>query len=295
MGVRKVLVVGCGYIGLPLARYAQTADAMVYATTRRPERFADLHGFGFHPVQWDVLGDNADPLPQVDAVVYTVGFDREAGRPMRDVYVEGLVRTLAALPGRPKVVYASSTGVYGNARGAFVDETWNPSPTDESGENCLLAELALARFGRERDVPFCILRFAGLYGLGRLIGGEALRRGEPVRGDGAAWLNLVHQEDVALALWKAIELGQPGEIYNIADGRPVRRAEFYSKLAELLDAPPPVFAPELARRQRGNRRINADKARWKLAWAPRYPSYVEGLEAIVREMRRLTSKSSGEA
>jgi nucleoside-diphosphate-sugar epimerase len=86
-----------------------------------------------------------------------------------------------------------------------------------------------------------------------------------------------------MALWKAVLYGESGEVYNIADGHPVRRQEFYLKLAELLKAPPPKFAPERARRHRGNRRINADKARWKLGWSPQYPSYIEGLEAIVRE------------
>jgi nucleoside-diphosphate-sugar epimerase len=130
---------------------------------------------------------------------------------------------------------------------------------------------------------YCILRFAGLYGPGRLISAAALQRGEPIPSDGDAWLNLVHRDDAASALLAAVERGKDREIYNIADGHPALRRDFYLKLADLLNAPPPTFAPELARRHRGNRRIYAGKARTELGWSPRYPSYIEGLEAIARE------------
>jgi nucleoside-diphosphate-sugar epimerase len=311
--VTAVLVVGCGYIGLPFARLANSQGCQVFATTRKRERFAALADLGTTPIRWDVTGSLAvaerilsteaptpenlqqtrdayrqlresmnDALPMVDAVVYCVGFDRSSGRTMEEVYSAGLAHTLVELKGNPKFVYASSTGVYGNCGGSWIDETSQTDPTDAGGENCLMAEGVLAAMAEQFKIDHCILRFAGIYGPGRLIGGEAMKRGEPVAGDGAAWLNLVHQQDAALALWKAMQNGEPGEIYNVADGHPVRRQEFYLKLAELLGTTPPKFAPELARRQRGNRRVNSDKAKWKLGWAPQFPSYVEGLEAIIR-------------
>lgn len=312
MDVKSVLVVGCGYIGLPLARLAKAADCRVFVTTRKRERVAELKNFGFIPVRWDVTGpqydlmlslppltksnidecsaimrqfveSQNDPLPNVDVVVYSVGYDRSSGKTIDEVYVQGLAATLCVLPGNPKIVYASSTGVYGDARGALIDENAPLEPTDPSGEACMNAEKMLHMIADFQGLDYCILRFAGIYGPGRLLNAEPLKKGEPIPADGAAWLNLVHQEDAATALWKAVLDGESGEVYNIADGHPVRRQEFYLKLAELLNAPPPTFAPELARRQRGNRRINADKARWKLGWAPKYQSYVEGLKAIIRE------------
>jgi nucleoside-diphosphate-sugar epimerase len=309
MDVKSVLVVGCGYIGLPLARLAKTAGRQVFTTTRKRERFAALAEIGFTPIRWDVtemsgelndhiksadsknrltrMGDliakSKYPLPEVDVVVYSVGFDRSLGKPIEEVFSAGLFFTLAALPGKPKVVYASSTGVYGDARGALIDEHALPEPTDPSGQACLNAEKMLHTIADVQGLDYCILRFAGIYGAGRLLNAEPLKKGEPIPADGAAWINLIHQDDAAMALWKAVLYGESGEVYNIADGHPVRRQEFYLKLAELLKAPPPKFAPEWARRHRGNRRINADKARWKLGWSPQYPSYIEGLEAIVRE------------
>jgi len=315
--VTTVLVVGCGYIGLPFARLAKGAGYQVYATTRKRERFAELEAEGLIPVLWDVTGGDIEglieqikqmadfkgtseerenfeatirvpevnhKLPLADAVIWTVGHDRSARKSIDEVYVSGLLTTLISLRGSPKFVYASSTGVYGDADGDWIHELTPPNPSDETSEACLRAEQFLGIECEIFEWSFCILRFAGIYGPGRLIGGEALKRGEPIAGDGAAWLNLVHQQDAALALWKAMHSGGAGEIYNIADGHPVPRQEFYLKLAELLGTPPPKFAPELARRQRGNRRIYAGKAREKLGWTPRLPSYVEGLEAIVTQM-----------
>jgi nucleoside-diphosphate-sugar epimerase len=302
MDVKSVLVVGCGYIGLPFAWHAKAAGWQVFVTSRKRERLAGLKELGFTPVRWDVTGaeieqiidaikrdDDIDDLPtmfslpEVDVVVYAIGYDRASGRTIDEVYVQGLITTMSALPGNPKIVYASSTGVYGDAGGALIDERALLEPTDPSGQACLNAEKMLCTIADLQGLDYCILRFAGIYGLGRLINSESLKRGEAIPADGAAWLNLVEQQDAAMALWKAVLHGESGEVYNIADGHPVRRQEFYLKLAELLNAPPPKFAPELARRQRGNRRINADKARWKLGWSPKYPSYIEGLEAIVRE------------
>jgi nucleoside-diphosphate-sugar epimerase len=281
--VTTVLVVGCGYIGLPFAWQAKRAGKSVRVTSRSPERMVRLKEAGFTSIPWDVTAPESS-LPEVDAVVYAVGFDRSSGKSVDEVYVQGLRNTLERLPGSPKFVYASSTGVYGEAGGGWVDETALVQTQDSTAEACRQAEQFLSTSNLVKDRNYCILRFAGLYGYGRLINAEPLKRGEPVPGDGAAWLNLVHQDDAAEALWKAVLNGEPGEIYNIADGHPVRRQDYYLKLAELLKAPLPTFAPELARRQRGNRRVNAEKARWKLGWSPRYPSYVEGLEAAVKLM-----------
>src|SRR5262245_27232155 len=218
--VNTVLVVGCGFIGLPFAWMAKGAGKSVRVTSRNPARIARLKECGFNPILWDVTDPSGDGLPRVDAVVFSVGFDRSSGKSVEEVYVQGLRNTLERLPGSPKVVYASSTGVYGDAGGSWIDESFSVQPLDPTADACRRAELLLSTSRLVKDRDCCILRFAGLYGYGRLINAEPLRRGEPVPGDGAAWLNLVHQDDAAMALWKAVLQGEPGEIYNIADGHP---------------------------------------------------------------------------
>jgi nucleoside-diphosphate-sugar epimerase len=191
--------------------------------------------------------------------------------------VDGLANVLAGLPPPGRLVYVSSTGVYGQA-GDEVDESAPTEPADEAGRVVLEAERLLRRAGS----ALIILRFAGLYGPGRLIGAQRLRIGEPVPGDPDGWLNLIHVDDGARAVRAAAERGEPGTVYNVSDGHPVRRRDFYAHLAGLLGAPAPRFEPEPGARA-GNRRVSSRRLREELGVVPAYPSYVEGLAASVAD------------
>jgi nucleoside-diphosphate-sugar epimerase len=274
-GVGK-LIVGCGYLGRRVAQRWRTEGHRVFATTRRPERAAELRAAGIEPVVCDVLApDSLRALPDVETVAYCVGLDRSAGVPMRTVYVGGLTNVLAERAW-PRLVYVSSTGVYGQDDGSEVDETAATEPAEESGRVVLEAERLLC----QRLPGAVVLRFAGIYGPGRLIRSEALRRGEPILGEPERWLNLIHVEDGAAAVVAAAERGRAGAVYNVSDDRPVRRRDFYALLARLLGAPPPRFVapplPEGAGRRVVNRRL-----REELGVALHCPSYEGGLPALL--------------
>ena len=224
-------------------------------------------------------------------MVYCVGFDRTAGADMRTVYVDGLANVLNALDGDAGGVSSTSAARAStpSADGEEVDETAATEPAAESGRVVLEAERLL----RERRPDAVILRFAGIYGPGRLIREKAVRAGEPLTGDPDQWLNLIHVEDGAAAVAAALERGRPGAVYNVCDDRPVRRRDFYTRMAEVL-----------GRRRRGscrraegaavdrvNRRIVNRRMQEELGVALRYPSYVEGLAASAVE--RLVAEASG--
>jgi nucleoside-diphosphate-sugar epimerase len=99
----------------------------------------------------------------------------------------------------------------------------------------------------------------------------------PIHTDPDDWLNLIHAEDGAAAVAAADEWGRPGGVYNVADGHPVRRGDFFACLAELLGAPPSRFVPPAP--DRVNRRVGNRKMREGFGVVPRYPSYAEGLRA----------------
>jgi nucleoside-diphosphate-sugar epimerase len=281
-GQSGVLVVGCGYLGRRVAERWRAEGRRVFATTRRPERAAELAERGLEPVVCDVLRpDSLRALPAADTVVYCVGLDRAAGVPMRVVYVDGLANVLGELAGRQggapgRFVYVSSTGVYGQADGSEVAETAATEPAEESGRVVLEAERLL----RERLREAVVLRFAGIYGPGRLLRSQALRAREAIAADPEGWLNLIHVEDGAAAVVAAAERGRPGAVYNICDDRPVRRRDFYAQLARLLGAPPPCFAPPPPH-EWVNRRVVNRRLREELGMALRYPSYEEGLPMSV--------------
>ncbi len=277
--VRRGLVVGCGYTGAVVAARWQQDGVEVFATTRSAARAAAFAARGWTPVAWDVLR-GGDPLPATDAIVYAVGHDRTQGASMADIYVGGLRRTIHALPAGGMLVYVSSTGVYGDAGGAWVDEATPPAPVDDSGAVCLAAEETLRAVANAAGRDWAIVRAAGIYGPGRMIGVEALKAGVPMPGDPQGFLNLIHVEDLAAALDAVARRGEPGEIYLAADGQPPAREDFYAEAARLLGVPAPRFDGAATRRHRGNRRVASAKLR-RLEVEFAYPNFRAGLAALL--------------
>ncbi|VTR95406.1 nad-dependent epimerase dehydratase : Uncharacterized protein OS=Planctomyces maris DSM 8797 GN=PM8797T_22148 PE=4 SV=1: Epimerase [Gemmata massiliana] len=270
------LVFGCGYLGRRVALRWLAEGRSVAALTRKN---ADaLRGVGIEPVTGNILApESLHALPPASTVLYAVGMDRSAGRSMRDVYVTGLAHVLTTLPPCSRFIYASSTSVYGQTNSDWVTESAPTEPSEESGQIVLEAERLL----RSQKPDAIVLRFAGLYGPDRLLRKHPVLKGEPLVGDADKWLNLVHVADAASAVQWAETHAVPGETYNIADGAPVSRRDFYTRLAELLRAPEAKFD---SRPEPGapNRRIDAAKFR-ALGWAPAFTSYHDGLTAAVAE------------
>lgn len=221
-------------------------------------------------------------LPSVDTVVYAVGFDRSAGATMRSVYVEGLARVLDHLPPPGRFLYVSSSSVYGQTDGGWVDEESPTEPQEESGKIVLDAERVL----HERLPSAIILRFSGIYGPGRLLRRATIEKGESIMGDADKWLNLIHVEDGARAVHAAEAHAIPGRVFNICDDLPVRRRDFYAELARVRGAPPPPFAQPPSDQptpphEKANRRIRNVRMKEELRVELRYPEYVQGLAASV--------------
>jgi len=280
------LIFGCGYLGLRVARRWRDAGQRVFAVTRSRERAERLAAEGLEPVIADVL----DPatltnLPVAATVLYAVGYDRAAGASRRAVYVGGLQSVLAALPpATGKLIYVSSTGVYGPSDDDWVDELTPCRPEREGGQACLEAEALLAAHPLgQRSV---LLRMAGLYGPDRLPNASDLRLGRPLAAPEQGYLNLIHVDDAASVVLAA-ELRAPlPSLFVASDGNPVLRREYYAELARLLDAPPPQYASPVsdspaAARASASKRVRNTRLVHQLAVRFAYPSYREGLAAIV--------------
>lgn len=278
------LIIGCGYLGRHIAALWSAQIHRVFATTRSTARADEWRALGLQPILCDVLDPaSLHSLPRVESIAYCIGLDRSTGISMHSLYVGGLANVLAALPQpAPRFVYVSSTSVYGQTEGEEVDESATTEPQEESGKVVLEAE----RFLRARLPSAVILRFAGIYGPGRLIRVQAIKAGEPILGDAEKWLNLIHVEDGAAVVAAADERAASGSIYNVSDGTPVRRRVFYTKLAEVLGAPQPRFVPPAAGaivppHERGHRRIVSRRIRVELRVMLRYPNYDMGLNASI--------------
>ena len=282
---RDKLVIGCGYLGRRVAALWRDQGRQVWATTRK--RAEGLRAAGIEPVICDVLDlESLKALPAVNTVLYCIGLDRSAGASMRDVYVGGLANVLDHLPVPQQFLYVSSTSVYGQSAGEVVDEQSPTEPEEESGRVVLEAERLL----RHRLPGAVILRFAGIYGPGRLLRRQAIEKGEPIQADPERWLNLIHVDDGAAAILAAEQVAPAGETINVCDGQPVRRRDFFAKLAHRLGAPEPRFlVPDLSLppppHEKANRRIGNRKLREDLHFTFRYPTWREGLEKSILAAR----------
>lgn len=286
MPTQAALVVGCGYLGLRVARRWLAAGRQVYAVTRWPQRATTLAAEGLRPVVADVtVAASLDGLPPAATVLYAVGRDRQSGTPARAVYLEGLQavldRVAQSTPPPRRVLFLSSTGVYGDAAGKWVDESSPCLGEGDSARAMLAAETALRTHELGRRA--IVLRLAGLYGPGRLPKLPDLLAGQPLPLDPEAVLNLIHVEDAAQAVLSAEAHAQAPGVYNIADGHPVLRGEFYRYLAQLIGCRPPSFAPALggaSRGRSGSKRVDNRRMLEELGIRLAYPSWREGLAAI---------------
>jgi len=284
----STLIVGCGYLGERVGTWLARRAEVVHGTVRSPRRAEELTRLGITPAIADVLHpESLRELPEVDRVLYCVGFDRSSGHEMRAVYVDGLRNLLEHLPAAAaRLVYASSTSVYGQTRGEWIDELSPTEPQSTSGQICLEAEQLLHGWSSRIDLSRVVLRFSGLYGPGRVIRRALLEKGEPIPGDPSRFLNLIHIDDAAQAAVAALDAPSPDPVYLISDDRPVPRREYYTLTARLLHAPAPRFGPsdEGKRGERGdttNRRCLNRRMRDRLGVDLNYPDITSGVPAAL--------------
>jgi len=284
----RTLIVGCGYLGARVGSMLVRRGDHVWGIVRSSGRAARIASQGIDPVIADVLRpETLESLPAAERVLYCVGFDRAGGTDMRTVYVEGLRNLLERLPALVRrLVYASSTSVYGQSDGEWVDEDSPAEPIQESGRVCLEAERVARLWARAAVASLVVLRFSGLYGPDRVIRRALVQRGEPIPGDPARFLNLVHIDDAAQAAIAALDAARPDPLYLVSDDRPMERREYYALAARLLDAPPPRYEPSAVGRagvgpDTANRRIANRRMHNGLGVHLRYPDITAGLPAAL--------------
>jgi len=301
----RKLIIGCGYLGKRVAeRWKQQGDE-VFALTRSEETARRFREAGLSPIVGDVMRPGTLVFPEeVETCLYAVGLDRAAGFSQREVYVEGLQNVLNSVSFRPKrLIYISSTSVYGQDDGEEIAEDSPTVPARENGRACLDAENLLRHqaVGRhsvsakplstvehsdhglpasKSAIPWNILRLSGIYGPGRLLARkEKLMAREPLNGNPDGWLNLIHVDDAVQAVLRCEAHPEAAnEIFLISDDRPILRKEYYSLLAKQFGSPAPVFQGDSSGL---GKRCDNQKAREQLGFEPKYPSIAEGLPASV--------------
>jgi len=194
---------------------------------------------------------------------------------MFDIHIAGLHAVLDALPASTgRVIYVSSTGVYAQDAGEWVDEESECEPMREGGKACLSGERLLFAHARGRDG--LVLRLAGLYGAERVPRSDDVTAGRPIAGSPDAYLNLIHVDDAARAV-VAAAASQPliSRTYVVSDGNPTTRGEYVGLLATRLG----VAAPSFEGGTGVGKRVRNARAVHELGLRLKYLSYREGLNA----------------
>lgn len=280
---RILFCFGLGYSALTLARRLAGQGWEIRGTTRRPEKAATLAAEGCRVFVFDrthPLPDPAEAFAGVDHVLTSIAPD-EAGDPVLDLHA----RDLAALPGLAWVGYLGTTAVYGDRQGGWVDEDTPIEPTLARADRRARAEAAWLASG----LPVHIFRLAGIYGPGRnafvnLKEGTARRIVKP-----GQVFSRIHVEDIATVLAASMARPRPGAIYNVCDDEPAPPQDVVAYAAALagIAAPPeqPYETAELSPMARtfyrDNRRVRNDRIKRELGVKLAYPTYREGLRALL--------------
>ncbi len=280
------LVIGCGYLGRRVADRWRDAGHEVYAVTRSVDRAQELAAAGIQPIVADVMKlATLAGLPAAATVLYAVGYDKSQKQSIEEVYLHGLVNVLNAIPSSTgRLIYVSSTGVYGDCSGQWIDEHTPCFPDRAGGRACLAAEQALLAHPRGADA--IVLRMAGIYGPGRIPSKEKLAQGQMVPATAGGWLNLIHVDDAVNVVLAAESVPHGPRHFLVSDGTPINRGEYYRELARLLAAPPPRFLAPTATipsgvRMASDKRVSNARLKRELGIHFAYPSFREGLAAIV--------------
>jgi nucleoside-diphosphate-sugar epimerase len=271
----RILLAGCGDLGQRVAQRLLARGDEVFALRRRPP---ENDGGG---IRW-LRGDLADPaglrgLPRgVTRLAYLPAPSARDEAAYRAVFLGGLRHLLDALDGSAlrRVLFVSSSAVYGEHGGVWVDEDTPPAPPGFNGRVLLEAERWLAG-----QAPAVTLRLAGLYGPGRLQLLERLRAGQaPAPRAVPHWANRIHVDDAAAALVHLLDLPDAQPLYLGVDDTPLPLDVLYDHLATLLAAPPPPEGP--APQGVGSKRLSNARLR-TTGFTPRWPDARAGYAALL--------------
>jgi nucleoside-diphosphate-sugar epimerase len=287
MTVPYLLCFGFGYTARVLARRLADEGWIAVGTCRNEDKATALRAAGFAVEVFD--RDHPLSRKALDGVTHllvSVPPDA-AGDTVLAVHGEDI----AGIEGLRWLGYLSTTGVYGDRGGGWVDESAELSPSGERGRRRAAAEAGWLDLWRSRGVPVHIFRLAGIYGPGRSPF-EALRAGTAKRIDKPGQVfSRIHVEDLAQVLAASISRPRPGAVYNVCDDDPAAPEAVVAHAAALLGVPAPPLVPfeaaELSAMARSfyddNKRVSNGLIKSELGVTLRYPHFRAGLAAILSE------------
>lgn len=282
---KRLFCFGLGYSAIALAERLQAEGWSIAGTCRGEDKQAELSARG-----WTVHRfDRGMPLPDgaLDGVTHLLSSvpPDDQGDPV----VDEAGAAIKAVQGMDWIGYLSTTGVYGDRDGGWVDETSDLTPTGTRGERRKQAEAAWLALGRETGVPVHLFRLAGIYGPGRNAI-ETVRSGRAQRIDKPGQVfSRIHRDDIATIVRASIDRPNAGAAYNCCDDNPAPPEEVIAYGCRLLGIDPPPLVPfdqadlsPMARSfYRDNKRVSNQRIKDELGVTLAWPDYRQALEAML--------------
>ena len=236
----RILIVGCGDVGLRVAK-ALPKHIRVLATTSNPDRAPELRTKRITPLEANL--DAPTSLQRLAGLAsYVLQLAPPPNSGSRDPRSASLLQALQRRSKPAALVYASTTGVYGNCNGEWVDETRTVNPQTDRAKRRVDAENGVRKFGSQSKVRASILRIPGIYAADRK-GGDPLdrvRQSVPVLvSKDDVYTNHIHANDLAKACIAALYRGKPQRVYNVAEDSDVKTGDYYDALADAAGLPRP--------------------------------------------------------
>ncbi len=285
LGRPRLLVLGCGDVGLRLLPLLR-ARFRIYAVTSNPERCAELRAAGAIPLIADL--DSPSSLRRLRGLAQHVV---HLAPPQSSGVTDRRTRNLCAiLPEGARMVYVSTTGVYGDCGGALIDETRTVAPHNARAQRRVDAERVLRAWGMRSGAQLAILRVPGIYARERLPL-RRLEQGTPaLRAEEDVFTNHIHADDLAQIIALALFRGLPGRIYHAVDDTQMKMADYFDAVADAFGLPHPprvareqltaLVTPMLLSFMSESRRMRNGRIKQELGVTLRYPQVAPALAAM---------------
>ena len=283
-----IFIIGCGGLGRKVAALWLEKGERVSALVRNPSHAQELKALGVEQVEGDLdRPDSLQDLSLNEKLVYYFAPPPSTG--MEDSRMKAFCSAALAHQKPERLVYVSTSGVYGNRNGAWVDENATLEPATDRALRRVSAEQALRAWEKENNGAVIVLRVPGIYGPGRLPL-ERIRKAVPVIAENESPAsNRIHIDDLAQICLAAGQRGQAGDIFNVADRSDASMTDYFNAVADVFNLPRPpqislkqaesVLSPEMLSYLRESRRLETTRLHRELQVSLRYPDLLSGLNA----------------
>ncbi|KPK49940.1 MAG: hypothetical protein AMS22_12930 [Thiotrichales bacterium SG8_50] len=290
----NIVLAGCGYVGQRVAAKELARGNKPIALVRSEQSRQALVDAGINAIALDLDSlTSLATLPVAGNGIYYFAPPPSTGT--TDTRLRSFLDSINPDQLPTRVVYISTTGVYGDCHGEWVKEDRQPMPVADRAKRRWDAEQALRDWSAQTGVAVCILRVPGIYGPGK-VPTQRIEKGTPVLAESESpWSNRVHVDDLVRACMAAMDRGHPGSVYNISDGNPSTMTDYFNHIADAMGLPRPpqisldaakqLFSRELISYLTESKRLDNSLMRGELGVEPEYPTLDIGLKAALEVSR----------